>query len=206
MGCLQARGHDVVAPDLPLHDPNTGFGERAHPALGALDGAADPLVAVGQSMGSAYATLVAAATPRLAARAPVPEAGRTPATTERTAPIPGGLSFPANRPDGTSVWDPEAAIGAMYRRLAPDSARALAQHLRPTAQPAGEYPLSSHPVTPTALVYAADDETFDPAWERFMAREMLGIEPIEIPGGHFPTAEDPEALADLLDALARELI
>jgi hypothetical protein len=31
----------------------------------------------------------------------------------------------------------------------------------------------------------------------------LGIQPIEIPGGHFPMAEDPKALADLLDRLAR---
>jgi pimeloyl-ACP methyl ester carboxylesterase len=32
----------------------------------------------------------------------------------------------------------------------------------------------------------------------------LGVEPIEIPGGHFPMVEDPAALADLLDWLARE--
>jgi hypothetical protein len=36
-----------------------------------------------------------------------------------------------------------------------------------------------------------------------MARELLGVEPIEIPGGHFPMVEDPERLADLLDRLAR---
>jgi pimeloyl-ACP methyl ester carboxylesterase len=53
-------------------------------------------------------------------------------------------------------------------------------------------------------VCAAEDEIFDPAWQRFMAPELLGIEPIEIPGGHFPMVEDPEALADLLDRLARE--
>lgn len=53
------------------------------------------------------------------------------------------------------------------------------------------------------LVFAADDEIFEPDWERFMARELLGIEPIEIPGGHFPMAENPGALAELLDRLAR---
>jgi len=205
VGCLQARGHDVVAPDLPLHDPNTGFAERAHPALGALDGAADPLVVVGHSMGSAYATLVAAARPGSLLVHLCPRLGGLPPPPGPPRPFRAGFPFPANRPDGTSVWDPEAAIGAMYRRLAPDRARDLVAHLRPMAQPAGEYPLSSHPVTPTALVYAADDEIFDPAWERFMARELLGIEPIEISGGHFPMAEDPEALADLLDRLAREL-
>ena len=43
---------------------------------------------------------------------------------------------------------------------------------------------------------------FRPDFERFMARELFGIEPIEIPGGHFPMAEDPEALAELLDRVA----
>ena len=46
---------------------------------------------------------------------------------------------------------------------------------------------------PTALIYAADDEFFEPAFERFVARELLGIDAIEIPGGHFAMAEDPTA-------------
>jgi pimeloyl-ACP methyl ester carboxylesterase len=70
------------------------------------------------------------------------------------------------------------------------------------AAPAGNYPLPGYPDVPTVLVYASDDELFEPAWERFMARELLGVEPIEIPGGHFPMAEDPDALARLLDRLA----
>ena len=38
-----------------------------------------------------------------------------------------------------------------------------------------------------------------------MARELLGVEPIEISGQALADgAEDPEALADLLDRLARE--
>ena len=71
------------------------------------------------------------------------------------------------------------------------------------AMPAGEYPLSSHPDVPTALIYAAEDEFFDPEWERFMARELLGVEPIELPGGHFCMVEDPDGLAEVLDRLAR---
>jgi pimeloyl-ACP methyl ester carboxylesterase len=201
---LQARGHEAVAPDLPLHDPNTGFEERARPGLQALDCAADPVIVVGHSQGSAYAALVAVAhpgsllvylCPRLGGFEPPPGAPDT---------FREGFPFPADRPDGTSVWDAEAAIGAMYPRLPPETARALAQRLRPMAPPVGEYPLSGHPLIPTVLVYAADDEFFQPAWERFMARKLLGIEPIEIPGGHFPMAEDPDALAALLDHLACE--
>jgi pimeloyl-ACP methyl ester carboxylesterase len=201
---LQASGHEVHAPDLPLHDPKLDFERRAHPGRQALTGADDPGVIVGHSMGSAYATLVAAARagsllvhlcPRLGGFEPPPGAPNT---------FREGFPFPADRPDGTSVWEAETAITALYGRLPPATARALAQRLRPMAQPAGEYPLAAPPANSTEIVYAAEDEILEPAWERFMARELFGIEPIEISGGHFPMAEDPDLLADLLDRLARE--
>ena len=92
------------------------------------------------------------------------------------------------------VWDPDAAIAAMYPRLPSDVAPRLAERLRPGASPVGEYPLAEHPDVPTALIYAREDEFFTPEWERFAARRVLGIEPIEIPGGHFPMIESPDAL------------
>jgi len=112
-----------------------------------------------------------------------------------------GFPFPAKDADDRFVWDADAAIGAMYPRLPADTARTLAERLRPGAFPVGGYPLSEHPDVATALVYTTDDEFFEPEWERYVARELLGIEPIELPGGHFPMIEDPEALADLLDDL-----
>jgi pimeloyl-ACP methyl ester carboxylesterase len=199
---LEERGHDAVAPDLPLHDPNAGFDDRIRPALEALDGVDGPLVIVGHSQGTLYSSLVAAARPgallvhlcpRLGGFEPPPGAPDT---------FRKGVPFPTERPDGTSVWDADTAISALYRRLPLETARALAQHLRPMAPPVGEYPLRAHPDNPTVLVYATDDELFEPAWERFMARELLGVEPIEIPGGHFPMVEEPDALAGLLDRLA----
>jgi pimeloyl-ACP methyl ester carboxylesterase len=114
-----------------------------------------------------------------------------------------GFPFPPARPDGTTAWDPEVAKKAMYRRLPSERAQALAQHLRPMAMPPDEYPLHEHPDVPTALIYATDDEIFEPAFERFVAHELLGIDPIEVPGGHFQMAEDPDRLAELLDHLAR---
>jgi pimeloyl-ACP methyl ester carboxylesterase len=101
------------------------------------------------------------------------------------------------------VWEPEAAVAAMYPRLPTETARRLASRLRPGASAAGAYPLTEHPGVVTALIYAREDEFFAPEWERFVARELLEIEPIEIPGGHFPMIEDPDALAELLDSLAR---
>ena len=105
-----------MAPDLPLHDPKAGFDERIRPALEALDGV-DPVVVVGHSQGTAYSSLVAVARPssllvhlcpRLGGFEPPPDAPDT---------FREGVPFPAARPDGTSVWDADTAVSALYRRL-----------------------------------------------------------------------------------------
>jgi pimeloyl-ACP methyl ester carboxylesterase len=201
---LEGHGHEAVAPDLPLHDPSAGFDERVGPAIGALGGASDEIVVVGHSQGSAYSTLIAARQPASLLVHLCPRLGGLDEPPGAPATFREGFPFPSDRTDGTSVWDPDVAIGAMYGRLPSDLARELAERLRPMTMPAEPYPLSGHPDVATALIYAADDELFEPEWQRFMARELLGVEPIEIPGGHFPMVENPESLADLLSRLARE--
>jgi pimeloyl-ACP methyl ester carboxylesterase len=193
-----------VAPDLPLHDPAAGFDERIRPAIGALHGPGDEIVVVGHSQGTAYSTLIAARQPASLLVHLCPRLGGFDQPPGAPATFREGFPFPPDRPDGTSVWDPDVAIGAMYPRLSPGLARELAERLRPMAMPAEPYPLSRHPDVATALIYTLDDEFFEPDWERFMARELVGVEPIEIPGGHFPMVENPESLADLLSGLARE--
>ncbi len=203
--CLQTRGHRSVAPDLPIDDPDADYEARACPAIEALAGAEAPVVVVGHSNASAESALVAARVkpallvhlcPRFGMFSPPPDAP----TVFRE-----GFPFPPRDDAGRSIWDTEAAIDTMYPRLAPTIARRLAERLRPGAPAVGEYPLDQHPDIPTSLIYATDDEFFTPEWGRYVAREMLGIEPIEISGGHFPMAEAPDALADLLDRLASQV-
>ena len=197
---LEERGHRAIAPDLPYHEIGSGFEERVRPALEVLGGVDGPLVVVGHSMASSYAPLIAAARPVsllvYLCPAPVPIVSGGPERMRESFP------FPIERPDGTTTWDPEEAIAAMYRRVPADTARVLAARLRPMAPAAGPYPLSAHPHVSTVLVYATEDELFEPTFEEFLARE-LDAERIGIPGGHFPMAEDPDALAELLDRLAR---
>jgi pimeloyl-ACP methyl ester carboxylesterase len=201
---LGARGHRALAPDLPYGDPNAGFQQRIQPALDALEGISDPVVVVGHSVGSGYAPLVAAAQPGSLLVHLCPRLGPFPPPPGAPSTFREGFPFPPRNEEGAMVWDPDAAVDAMYARLDPDTARALAQRLRPATSPPDEFPLPEHPDVPTVFVYASDDEIFEPEWQRFMARELLGVEPIEIPGGHFPMVEDPAALADLLDRLATE--
>jgi pimeloyl-ACP methyl ester carboxylesterase len=198
---LRERGHDVVAPDMPFDDPRLTFEERARPAMDALEGV-DGAVVVGHSVASAEAPIVAAKRdaalvvylcPRFGSFEPPPGA---PAAFQET------LTFPPRGADDRMIWEPEAALAQMYGRLEPETARGLAARLRPSATPVGDYPLTEHPAIPAALVYGSYDEFFRPEWERFVAREMLGVEPIELATGHFPMVEDPDGLVQILDRLA----
>jgi pimeloyl-ACP methyl ester carboxylesterase len=170
--------------------------------LGVLEEISDPPVLVGHSAASSYAALIAAAKPCSLLIYLCPRMGGFPPPPGAPRPFRETLPFPEERPDGTSAWEPATAIAAMYGRLPPATAADLATRLRPMALPPDQFPLTTHPDVPVALVYSTDDEFFEPAWERFMASEFLGVEPVEIPGGHFPMIEDPEGLADLLDRLA----
>ena len=199
---LEAHGHQVIAPDLPLHDPAAGWEERIRPALDALEEVDGPLVIVGHSQGTGYAAMVATQRPDAQLVYLCPRLGGFAEPAGAPPRFREGFPFPSTRADGTSVWDPDAAIDTMYPRLDPAAARILAEGLRPMAMPSAPFPLDRPPENSTMLIYAADDEFFEPAWERFMARELLGTDPVEILGGHFPMVEDPESLAELLDGLA----
>lgn len=189
---------------MPFDDPHADYEQRARPALEALDGVDGPVVVVGHSIASAEAALVAAERrPALLVHV-CPRFGTFPAPPDAPDVFRPGFPFPARDADGRSVWTPGAAIEAMYPRLPPATGRELARRLRPGASAVGDYPLSRHPNLPTALIYTVDDEFFTPEWERFVARELLDVEPIEIPGGHFPMLESPDLLADLLHRLASD--
>ena len=198
---LRDLGHAAVAPDLPFHDPRTGFQDRVRPALDALENVPGPVVIVAHSMASTYAPLVAAergsllvhVCGRLGSFTPPPGAPKM----FRTA-----IPFPVEAPDGSTAWDVETALSVLYRRLPAATARALARRLRPLAPAVGTYPSGSFTDVANALIYAASDEIFEPAWERFMATEVLRTQPIELPGGHFPMLEHTHLLAAVLDRVA----
>ncbi|MGB0096134.1 MAG: hypothetical protein WBP81_26810 [Solirubrobacteraceae bacterium] len=42
-----------------------------------------------------------------------------------------------------------------------------------------------------------------PQWSRIAAPQRLGVEPIELPGGHSPMLANPKHLADILIQLTR---
>ena len=56
---------------------------------------------------------------------------------------------------------------------------------------------------PAVSIVCAEDRAITPDWSRRVARDWLGVAPIEIAGGHSPHLTRPRELAALLDRLAR---
>jgi pimeloyl-ACP methyl ester carboxylesterase len=201
---LRGRGHRVVAPDLPVSDPGASFEDYAQVVLDALGEGDEPFVLVGHSLGSDTIPLVAVrrAPARLVYLCP-----RLGGFTLRPPGEPRAFLEPGRLPrdhDGLAAWDPDDAIHNLYPRLDPAVARERAARLLPQAAVFRRpYALAEPPPgIPASMIYAAADEVFDPEWSRWAARELLGVEPVEIAGGHFPMLETPEELVGLLGSYA----
>ena len=200
---LEQRGHRVVAPDLPISDLDATYEDYAQVVLDALGEDEEPFVLVGHSLGSDTIPLVAVRrTPeRLVYLCP-----RLGGFTDRPAGEPRAFLAPQKLPrdneEGLAAWAPDDAVQVLYSGVDPALAQTMAARLRPQAAVFRRpYPLAEPPPgIPATLIHGADDEFFDPAWSRWVARELLGVAPMEIRGGHFPMLERPEELAEQLCA------
>jgi pimeloyl-ACP methyl ester carboxylesterase len=63
-------------------------------------------------------------------------------------------------------------------------------------------PLRAWPAKPSVYIVCGDDRTIRPDWSRRKAREILGVEALELAGGHCPHVSRPAELAELLNTVA----
>jgi pimeloyl-ACP methyl ester carboxylesterase len=105
--------------------------------------------------------------------------------------------------EGRSYWgDREATIRLMYGDLEPEDASWAFERLRPQAQKSqGEPSPEASADLRVESIVGTRDGVVSPDWSRRVARERLGVEPVEIPTGHFPMITHPELLADRLAEL-----
>jgi pimeloyl-ACP methyl ester carboxylesterase len=210
VGPLQDRGHEVVVPELPSEDPELGLEDYAETIHGAL-GDADDVVVVPHSLGGLVGPVIANRRPLKALvylNALVPEPGlsfgdQLSASAEQILLFEGGREVDD---EGRSHWpDPEATARIMYGDLSPGDAGWAAERLRPQAQ---RSQTEISPAPPDGLrtesIIGTVDRIVSPAWSRRVARERLGVEPVELPSGHFPMITHPEPLADALTQLDSE--
>ena len=185
---LAARGHDAVAPDLPITDSSAGLADFTDTVLAALGDASDVAV-VGHSYGGFTAPLVAS---KVRARVLVYLAGMIPSPGEPPGQWWGNTGFAA--PSGLS--DIETYFNGVPAELASEGmAHGRDQVSKEWDEP---WPLPAHPDVPTRVVLCRDDRFFTPDFQRRVARERLGIEPDEVDGPHCAPLSHPAQIADLL--------
>ncbi|MFF2194686.1 alpha/beta fold hydrolase [Streptomyces sp. NPDC058157] len=204
---LRARGHAVVAPDLPAGDGAATLDDYADAVCRAVGDCREPVV-VGQSFGAFTAPLVAVRRPVAAL---VLVAGMVPAPGESPDRWWGATGYAEAvraqaRGDGglTGAADPYVAFyHDVPRALAEEALRRERAHpsAAATAQP---WPLEAWPDVPTRFVLCTGDRFLPPAFLRGLVRDRLGVAPEEITAGHCVALSRPTELAALLDRREEE--
>jgi pimeloyl-ACP methyl ester carboxylesterase len=202
---LRARGHDVVAPDLPCEDDSAGLAEYADTVVRAV-GNRSGLVVVAQSFGGFTAPLVC---DRVPADLLVLVAGMVPVPGERPDDWPANTGFAQARreQDEHDGRAPDDEIALFYHDVPPDLAAEALRRGRHQSPTPGQrpWPLPAWPDVPTRFLLGRDDRFFPAAFQRRVVKERLGIVPDEMDGGHCVALSRPRELADRLEAYRAEL-
>jgi pimeloyl-ACP methyl ester carboxylesterase len=192
---LEARGHGVVAVNLPCDDDSAGFDEYANVVVEAVGDRGD-VILVAQSLGGFTAPLVCDRLPvalmvLVAAMVPRPgeSAGEWWANTGHRFPDP---------------FDP-AVIFA--HDLPPAVAEESVLHLREQSAAPFEkpWPLAGWPDVPTKFLLCRDDRFFPAEFQRRVVEERLGFTPDEMDGGHLPALGHPDELVEWLESYRTEV-
>jgi pimeloyl-ACP methyl ester carboxylesterase len=194
---LRARGHDVLAPDLPGDDESKTLADYADAVVEAV-GDKQNLVVVGHSFGAFTAALVA---DRLPVEVLVLLAGMIPSPDEWWANTgcQSAVEEQAKRDGGlTGNADPYVSFyHDVPRELAKEAMGKERAHPSTPAS-AAPWPLAAWPNVPTRFVLCSEDRFFPPDFFRRLVPERLGIVPDEIAGGHCVALSRPKQVADLL--------
>jgi pimeloyl-ACP methyl ester carboxylesterase len=185
---LEARGHRVVAPDLPCEDPAAGLVEYAAVVRAALDGVDDAIV-VGHSLGGLTIPLVPA-------RLRVFLCALVPGASQENAFVPGFGDARVRDELGRSYY-PDVADAVHELQYPPDMALLASKLRRQARVDPVETPLRG----PAAYVVCARDAAIRPDWQRHVARDVVGVDPVELQSGHSPMLTVPRAFADVLESL-----
>jgi pimeloyl-ACP methyl ester carboxylesterase len=188
---LRQRGHDVVAPDLPVEDDDAGLAEYAEVVVSAIGHRKD-LVVVAQSFGGYTAPIVCS---RVRATLLVLVAGMIPSPGESAEQMFASTHYHREQQDDSSE------LSIFYHDVPPAlAAEALAKGRRQSETPGKQpWPLAAWPEVPTRFLLCRDDRMFSASWLRRVVRDRLGMEPDEIDGGHTPALSRPRELADALE-------
>jgi alpha/beta hydrolase family protein len=191
---LEGLGHRVVAVNLPAEDTSAGLTRYAALTAEAL-GDADDVVLVGHPVRHLVF---------LCALIPEPGKSVTDRYAEEDVFVPGFTGNTATRDDGASFWsDAQAATRCFFHDCSFEDAawafgRLRAQSAAPRREP---WPLDALPDVERTSILCRDERCLRPEWSRRMSRDQLGVEPVELGGGHSPFLSRPDELAEVISSV-----
>ncbi|WP_353239562.1 alpha/beta hydrolase [Limnohabitans sp.] len=221
---LEAQGHNTVAMDLPIEDASASLSQFAEAVVQALPKTDGDIVLVGHSMAGTFIPLVAEAHQVrqlvfLTALIPCPATS----TLDQFAhnldsdglkslnykpKESSQLNLFGDEPDmfnpaslGKDFSDEAVLMELFYHDCQPDVMRWALSKSRSQQSMAYIFetsPLNSFPKVDCKYIVCTDDRIISPAWSRYAARKRLGVDAIELPGGHCPHLSRPEHLASVL--------
>lgn len=196
---LRARGHEVVAMDLPVDDDAVGLSGYADVVVEAI-GSRNDLVVVGHSFGGYVAPIVCARVPTtlLVLVAPV-----IPAPGESAGDMFANTGYA--RYASATVED-RSELEVFYHDVDPELAAEALSRGRPQSEAPWKepWPLLEWPRVPTRCLLCRDDRILPVAWLRRVVHDRLHITPDEMDGGHTPALGRPDELARRLEAYRTE--
>ena len=201
---LRARGHEVIAPDLPCEDESAGLEQYADAIVAAI-GDRSGVILVAQSMAGLSAPIVATRVPTdllVLVAAMIPAPGETPGEWWTAT----GQVQAQRELDEREGRDPDAPLDPRVTFLhdvpedVVDEAFARGERAQSSAPFTRPWPLPAWPDVPTRVLIASRDRLFPASFQRRLTQERLGITPEEIDSGHLPALAEPEELVERLEA------
>ena len=194
---LEVRGHQALAPRLPLDDPDAGPNDHTEAVIEAARQLRGTPIVVGQSLGAFAASLVLLAPM-------VPASGESAGDWWTAVKHDEAIAPLIERLAPMSVWGPGELAEVFVHDVPADAASASERFLGIPGpglfrEP---WPLSAWPQVPTRVLAPRDDRLFPLAFQRRVVRERLGLPVEEMPGGHMPMLARPDELADRLAAVS----
>jgi pimeloyl-ACP methyl ester carboxylesterase len=206
---LQELGHRAFAMDLPVSRPEARITDYADAVVRATEGIADErALVVGHSLSGVVI-------PHVALRRPVGAliylcslvAPVTAADHEANLALFNPALLAHRRFDefGRVSYSDEAAMDFLYQDVAPPLQQWAVSNLRPQVLHPHPDLLPRMPEVPTYAIIGTEDRIVAGAERhRDLIRARLGIEPLELEGGHSPFLARPTALASMLHEIAAQ--
>lgn len=199
---LARLGHRSVAMDLPIEDPAATLDDYAGAVVRAVEGIPRPWL-IGHSMGGLVIPRVALARPvagLIFLCAGFPPTSEAQHREDHAARDPRNASHFVDDGQGRITLTYEGAVDDFFADCPPEVQRWAIARFRPQATaPFSEYaPIPRYPGVPMHAIVTSEDHILLREPYLALIRSRIGVEPVELPGGHCPFVSRPRVLAEVV--------